>query len=343
MTNSHSRKSHLEKIDWPWEPVQNQVHQAIDTYPKISIITPSFNQGNYLEETIRSIINQNYPNLEYMIFDGGSNDESLKVIKNYEKWITYWESEPDRGQAHAINKGFFKSTGDIIAWINSDDMLLPNALEKVSVAFKENPDKILLGDVVHFYEVQSKIKLMMQKNVSFESVALIPCSKAIWQQPGTFVPAKLFKPDNIFLDESFRYVFDQEWMCKLLQFADLHYLHEPTSVFRVHPFSKTVDEKFNWLPEIKRVHKRYWDQIPNLNKNKVLCQYELINASFSLGVKKWDRRIGQQKLLEAFKLYPWVVLSHKYIEFLMRSFLPYKFIKFIRSLLIRLRLFFPND
>ena len=91
-------------------------------FPKITIVTPSFNQGQYLEETILSVINQNYPNLEYIIIDGGSSDNSVEIIKKYEKHLAYWVSESDEGVCYAIQKGFQKSTGDLMAWINSDDM-----------------------------------------------------------------------------------------------------------------------------------------------------------------------------------------------------------------------------
>lgn len=95
-------------------------------WPKISIVTPSFNQGQYIEETIRSILLQGYPNLEYIVIDGGSTDGAVDVIRKYEKWLTYWVSEPDKGQADAINKGLERCTGEIFNWINSDDILLPN-------------------------------------------------------------------------------------------------------------------------------------------------------------------------------------------------------------------------
>lgn len=109
-------------------------------YPKISIVTPSYNQGQYIEETILSVIGQNYPNLEYIIIDGGSTDNSVEIIKKYEKHLAYWVSEPDGGMYEAIQKGFAKSTGEIMAWINSDDMLHPKGLFSISEIFYNFPE-----------------------------------------------------------------------------------------------------------------------------------------------------------------------------------------------------------
>ncbi|MES2632427.1 MAG: glycosyltransferase family 2 protein [Pseudomonadota bacterium] len=106
-------------------------------WPKVSIVTPSFNQGPYIEETIRSVLMQDYPNLEYVIIDGGSTDETVSVIRKYESSLTYWVSEPDRGQTHAINKGFEHTTGDILCYLNSDDILLPGALREVVKQFRQ--------------------------------------------------------------------------------------------------------------------------------------------------------------------------------------------------------------
>ena len=102
-------------------------------YPRISIVTPSYNQGQFIEQTIRSVLLQNYPNLEYIIIDGGSTDNTVETIEKYEQYITYWVSEPDRGQSHAINKGFARCTGEIMAWLNSDDLYLPSALKSLEL------------------------------------------------------------------------------------------------------------------------------------------------------------------------------------------------------------------
>jgi len=109
-------------------------------YPKISIVTPSFNQGEYLEATIKSVLDQAYPNLEYIIIDGASTDNSVQIIKKYQQKLKYWVSEKDKGQADAINKGFRESSGEIMAWINSDDVLLPGSLNLVANIFMQATD-----------------------------------------------------------------------------------------------------------------------------------------------------------------------------------------------------------
>ncbi len=113
-------------------------------FPRITIVTPSYNQGQYIEETILSVINQDYPNLEYIIIDGGSSDNTVEIIKKYSDRITYWISEKDNGQAHAINKGFRKATGDILNWLNSDDQLQPGALKIIAQRFGESPEGVMI-------------------------------------------------------------------------------------------------------------------------------------------------------------------------------------------------------
>jgi len=107
-------------------------------FPKISVVTPSFNQAAYLEKCIKSVLAQNYPNLEYIVMDGGSTDGSVDIIKRYEPYITYWQSQPDAGQAAAIGEGFQRSTGTLLSWINSDDFLCKGALFRVAEAYQKN-------------------------------------------------------------------------------------------------------------------------------------------------------------------------------------------------------------
>jgi glycosyltransferase involved in cell wall biosynthesis len=146
------------KTGWPWNELEKtptkRAYQA-DTLPLISIVTPSFNQGRFLEKTIRSVLLQDYPNIEYIIIDGKSSDNSIAIIEKYAKWIDYWISEPDMGQAHAINKGFALSNGQILGYINSDDWYAANAFKLLSLLYQtyKSPELALLcGDVQDMYQ-----------------------------------------------------------------------------------------------------------------------------------------------------------------------------------------------
>ena len=131
-----------EKSGWPWTETSKPLPEAMPDgtqWPRISIVTPSYNQGEFIEETIRSVLLQGYPNLEYIIVDGGSTDNSIEIIKKYEKYLSYWVSEPDKGPSDAINMGWQKTSGEIIAYLNSDDAYFPGALATVAEAFQQNP------------------------------------------------------------------------------------------------------------------------------------------------------------------------------------------------------------
>ncbi|GAG29700.1 unnamed protein product, partial [marine sediment metagenome] len=128
-----------------------------EKYPLVLIVTPSYNQAQFLESTILSVLNQNYPNLEYIIIDGGSTDGSIEIIKRYQKYLAYWISEKDEGQADAINKGFEKSTGQILAWINSDDTYLPETLFRVAKHFQQHQKADLVFGNINFINEYDEI------------------------------------------------------------------------------------------------------------------------------------------------------------------------------------------
>ena len=131
-----------DRSGWPWtEETHPAIYTARETWPRISIVTPSFNQAAYIEETIRSVLLQNYPNLQYIVIDGGSTDDTVNILEKYSPWIDYWISEPDRGQSHAINKGLARCDGEWFNWLNSDDCLLLGAL--VEIGRQETPSAIL--------------------------------------------------------------------------------------------------------------------------------------------------------------------------------------------------------
>ena len=127
--------------------------------PKISVITPSFNQGEFIEQTILSVISQQYPNLEFIILDGGSTDNTVEIIKNYQPHITYWRTRRDSGQAAAINEGFNLATGSILCWINSDDMYMPGVFRKIAGYFTNESDlRLVFGNSLHFNNESGKAR-----------------------------------------------------------------------------------------------------------------------------------------------------------------------------------------
>lgn len=227
------------KSGWPWtskassfEPLMPDGKQ----WPRISIVTPSYNQGDFLEETIRSILLQNYPNLEYIVIDGGSSDNSVNIIKKYEPWINYWISEKDAGQAHAINKGLYYCTGDIFNWINSDDNLTEGSLEKIAQNIG-NYDA-LAGAVINFDTTK---KTLVQSAGLSPKKMLRGDLSSIYQQPGTWL--RVDKLKNIGgLDESFHYCFDWLMTIRYLNnYENIKYITDVLANFRLHNNSKTVN------------------------------------------------------------------------------------------------------
>jgi glycosyltransferase involved in cell wall biosynthesis len=298
-------------------------------WPRISVVTPSLNQGQFLEEAIRSVLLQGYPNLEYIIIDGGSTDYSVEIIKKYEPWLDYWISEPDRGQAHAINKGFHRATGDLLGWINSDDLLLPGALFSLSLAFRNNPEAILIGDVINFHENSKKTKTIIAHDVNFEGMVLPAVSGLSWHQPGIYVPASLVRK-GIILDESLRYLFDQDWMCRLLQHVSVSYLHRPIAKFRIHSNSKTVGENFFWLSEMEIVAKRYWVNLSAHKKRRIEAHLEMVRGATFLGNTRWNRQMGWRLLFKSFQIFPPISFSWSFLGLVLRSIFPFRFLSWVK-------------
>ena len=250
---------------WPWTEATPHVSEESDvTWPKISVITPSYNQAEYLEETIRSVLLQGYPNLEYIIMDGGSSDGSVEIIKKYQSWITHWTSEADQGQTDAIQRGFDIATGSLFAWLNSDDIYLPSTLIRIAELHLSSPQHILLGDVLNFStgkkrEVLSKTS---QQEISLRNLLLPGRSRYTWHQPGLFFPRLAYQQVGG-LDSTLHYGMDHDLMCRfLIEKLPLITVNQTLAGFRVHPHSKTSTQNTNLAIENYRIRMRYWDHLP---------------------------------------------------------------------------------
>lgn len=224
-------------------------------YPKISIITPSYNQGQYIEETILSIINQGYPNLEYIIVDGGSTDDTVATIKKYEKHIKYWVSEKDDGQADAINKGLEQCSGEIFNWINSDDYLGEGVLFKIAEAFENKHAGMVAGSVMNFDE---KGNTTLYVNKSLNLPAYFSNNESyVYHQPGIWFRMELVKKVGKFNTE-LHYSFDQEHLLRCLMANDqVIYIRDVLVNFRLHGSSKTTTQFKYFYTELQRVYRMF--------------------------------------------------------------------------------------
>ena len=225
--------------------------------PKVSIITPSYNQGKYLEETILSIINQRYTSIEYIVIDGGSTDNSLKIIKKYADHIGYWESKPDKGQANAINKGFDKASGDLICWINSDDILYPSFVEEMVELFNKNPKAdFIYRDVDQGKNLTNKIP-RKGKQTHFKQITKtfrlpVPQQGSMWRR-------KVLTEAG-YLDEKWNVLLDREYFTRIFRYCRTLYQPGTVAFFRNHSHTKSIAEKHKWEKELLTYHKELFKE-----------------------------------------------------------------------------------
>ncbi len=236
------------RTGWPWTEETAPAPAAMpdgEAWPRISIVTPSYNQGQYLEETIRSILLQGYPNLEYLVIDGGSNDQSVEIIRKYAAWINHWESEPDRGAAHAIHKGFGRASADILAWLNSDDIYFPNALQRIACELTRRPDADVISGQCRVWCGKPDDELIgpspLRKYKDFLRVGSNWMQKRLILQPEAFFRKRAYVAVGG-LREDISYAFDVDlWM----RFARAGFRFEsipvPLANLRLHPAQKTAD------------------------------------------------------------------------------------------------------
>jgi len=185
------------KTGWPWTTGSREIGTGVDAranLPKISIVSPSFNQGRFLEETIRSVLLQGYPDLEYIVIDGGSSDASADIIRKYEPWLTYWVSEKDGGQCHAINKGFSHATGEVFGWMNSDDYFQPGALAAIASLRAEAPGCVGWAGVCEEVDAEGRhLRMIPAKAGTQEEMSRWVLKEIGFHQPASLFDAGVFK------------------------------------------------------------------------------------------------------------------------------------------------------
>jgi glycosyltransferase involved in cell wall biosynthesis len=227
--------------------------------PKVSIITPSYNQGQFIERTIQSVLNQKISNLDYVVFDGGSSDDTVPILQKYEGNLR-WVSEKDKGQTHAVNKGIIGTDGEIIGWLNSDDIYYPGAVSKVLEIFELNPDvDIIYGHAHHIDEHDNFIEEYYTENWDYEKFK----SVCFVSQPATFFRRSVVEKFGL-LDEKLQYCMDYEYWIRLAENGvKFHYCPEIIAGSRLYANTKTMGATVKVHTEINDMLKKNLKKVPD--------------------------------------------------------------------------------
>lgn len=273
--------------------IPNRYHQKVisQNTPKISIVTPSYNQGKYIERTLMSVLEQNYPNLEFIVQDGGSNDETVNILKNYQAQLTRWESKKDNGQSNAINLGFHHATGEIMAYLNSDDILLPGTLHYVAQYFEKNPNvDVVYGHRIIIDEADREIGRWVLPNHDSKVLTwadYIPQETLFWRR-------SVWNKVGGKIDESFRFAMDWDLLLRFAEAgAKFKRLPRFMGAFRVHTQQKTSSQMNEvGLQEMDRLrmrcHKKPVSHM-EISKNirRYLIKHVFINKLYRIGLLRY--------------------------------------------------------
>ena len=221
--------------------------------PLVSIITPSYNQAHFLEATIRSVIAQDYPRVEHIVVDGGSTDGSLEVIRQYEEHLAAWVSEPDEGQTDAINKGFAMASGEILAWLNSDDTYQPHAVSEAAAFLEEHPEVGMVYGDTNFIDEEGRT--LGKFNAQQTSYRRLRRGGVYIPQPASFWRASLWEAVGP-LDPTFYFAMDYDLWVRFAKATELRYVPRLWANFRVYRDAKSFAADDRCWPEMLRVHQR---------------------------------------------------------------------------------------
>jgi glycosyltransferase involved in cell wall biosynthesis len=316
------------KTGFPWTGASSVLPDA-SPLPRISIVTPSFNQKPFIEATIRSVLLQGYPNLEYVVMDGGSTDGTVEVIRQYAPWLDYWTSAPDRGQADAINRGLARATGEIVAWLNSDDTYLADTLATVARAFLADPEVYLVFGDCNIVDEESRVLEVIRPGaVDLRCVLLtnpIP-------QPAAFFRRRALDAVGL-LDPNFRYALDHEFWVRVARQYRIAHLPQTLANFRMYRGSKSVSQLDGFLEEYITIFERAAQDARTARFVPAAASQREGLAHYNLGVASYGRgemRAARQHLLRAARLYPALLRHARWFACFGKTFLGAKFTRAAR-------------
>jgi len=286
--------------------------------PLVSIITPSYNQCLFLEQTILSVFNQSYNNIEYIVIDGGSTDKSVDILHKYTDRLAYWVSEPDRGQAHAVNKGLSAAKGEILGWINSDDILLPTTVQRAVEVFEQEPDvDVVYGRVDRIDETGRILPtpVLPKDQVTFDSSNAF--GECVVNQAGAFWRRSVMEKAGM-LNEDLQYSMDGEfWIRLLLAGANFKRLQETVAQFRLSSNSKTVGQTALMAEEGVGVLSRFLAE-PEIGEKLGLRSQEVQRQGrIGMAMISMQAFYGYLKKKEYQKAFTWLIRAHKYYPFVL--------------------------
>lgn len=269
----------------------------------VNIITPSFNQAQFLEETIQSVIHQDYPHIEYIIIDGGSTDGSVDIIRRYEKYVAYWVSEPDKGQSNAINKGFAHAKGSIFAWLNSDDLLAPSAV-RIAVHYltREPEIGLVYGDRLH---IDTKGNVVGINRCPPHDINMFRKNFTLPQETVFFRREVFEKVGGI--DENLKFSMDFDLWCKMNQVTKMCHIPAFMGCFREHEAAKSItfhDSQNAAYKEYREEHakvyyKHFKKRLPSPTQMKYHRIKRQLSVLFQQRSKRYQEEIGHiRKIIE---------------------------------------------
>ena len=262
---------------WPWDfqpPSIPATPSGGKPWPLVTVVTPSYNQADYLEQTIRSVLLQGYPNLEYIIMDGGSTDDSLDIIKKYSPWISFWVSEPDNGQSEAINRGFSRAKGDILAWLNSDDLYLPGCIYKMVEVLINQPDTgLVIGQVGVINDVNEHIGFFEPIDFSLKKFL---CFQQIFPQQAAFFQRWVYDHSGG-VREDLHFAMDHEFFVRIASsHIPITFVQDEMALFRVSGKNKGSADRSKWGNEFEMIansiiSKQHQDSMIRKNRGDILA------------------------------------------------------------------------
>lgn len=284
------------KTGWPWDVQPASLPKWMPNgkaWPSISVTVPSYNQGEFLEETIRSLLLQAYPHLEIFVMDGGSSDNSKAILEKYDSWISAWVSEADRGQSYAINKGWQQSSGELVAYLNSDDFYLAGALKSVALAWNDEPDIAVIAGGVKFVDASSGLITTKSPHLNSASptdLSLLDISDWYIPQQSSFFSHAHLDRAGCWLREDLHYVMDRELMYRLCRLGRVELIEEVLAADRTHAESKRQKDRLPFYREDARAM-RYctWGSAQDAVRRQKVARHRLAQGYWTSAREEGSR------------------------------------------------------